>query len=47
MDFITFPLNLLTTGGLSILWHGVISLPDATSYDKNGYIYQFIWKKPH
>ena len=28
MDVITFPVNLL-----SILLHGVISLPDATSYD--------------
>ena len=34
MDIITFPVNLLTTHGLSILLHGVISLPDATSYDK-------------
>ena len=30
----TFPVSLLTTSGLSILLHGVISLPDATSYDK-------------
>ena len=30
---ITFPVNLKTTSGLSILLHGVISLPDATSYD--------------
>ena len=29
-----FPENLQTTSGLSILLHGVISLPDATSYDK-------------
>ena len=34
MDVITFPENLLTTSGLSILLHSVISLPDATSYDK-------------
>ena len=34
MDFIMFPLNMLTTNGLSILLHGVISLSDATSYDK-------------
>ena len=34
MDVITFPVNLQTTSGLSILLHGVISLPDATSYDK-------------
>ena len=34
MDVITFPENLLTTSGLSILLYGVISLPDATSCDK-------------
>ena len=34
MDVITFPVNLLITSGLSILLHGVISLPDATSYVK-------------
>ena len=34
MDVITFPVNLYTTSGLSILLHGVILLPDATSYDK-------------
>ena len=34
MDVITFPENLYTTRGLSILLHGVISLPDATSFDK-------------
>ena len=33
MDVITFPVNLLTTSGLQILLHGVISLPDSTSYD--------------
>ena len=38
MDVITFPVNLLTTGGLSILLHGVISLSDATSYDKHKYM---------
>ena len=27
--------NLQTTCGLSILLHGIISLPDATSYDKH------------
>ena len=32
-----FPVNLLTISGLSILLHGVISLPDATSYDNNSY----------
>ena len=31
MDVITFPVNLLTTSGLQILLHSVISLPDATS----------------
>ena len=34
MDVITIPENLLITSGLSILLHGIISLPDATSYDK-------------
>ena len=34
MDVITFPENRLTTSGLQILLHGVISLPDATPYDK-------------
>ena len=29
-----WPVNLKTTGGLSILLHGVISLPDVTSFDK-------------
>ena len=33
MNIITFPENPLTTSGLSILLHGVISLPDAMSYD--------------
>ena len=33
MDIIKFPENLLTTCGLSILLHGVIELPGATSYD--------------
>ena len=33
-NVITFPVNLLTTSGLSILMHGVISLSDATSCDK-------------
>ena len=31
---LTFSLNLQTTSGLSILLHSVISLPDATSYNK-------------
>ena len=34
LDVTTFPKNRLTTSGISILLHGVISLPDATSYDK-------------
>ena len=34
MDVITFPVNLQTTSGLLILFHGVISLTDVTSYDK-------------
>ena len=34
MDVIMFPENLYTTCGLLILMHGVISLPDAKSYDK-------------
>ena len=34
MDVITFPENQLTTSGLSILMHGVISLPGSTSYDR-------------
>ena len=38
MDVITFPINLLTTSGLSILLHGVISLPEAMSYDKGEYL---------
>ena len=38
-----FPKNLLTTSGLSILLYGVISLPDATSYDKK--FYTLYWKQ--
>ena len=34
MDVITFPKSLKTMNCLSILLHGVISLPDTTSYDK-------------
>ena len=34
MDVITFPENLQITSGLLILLHGVILLPEATSYDK-------------
>ena len=33
MDVKTFPVNLQTTSGLSILLHGVILLSDATSHD--------------
>ena len=29
-----FPVNLYTTSGLLMLLHGIISHPDATSYDK-------------
>ena len=32
MAIMTFPVNLKTTSGLSILLHGIISLPDRTSY---------------
>ena len=31
------PKNLWTTSGLSILMHGIISLPDTTSYDKKNF----------
>ena len=41
MDVITFPENLLTTSGLSILLHGVISLPGATSCDNDYFILTF------
>ena len=41
MDVIKFPENLQTTNALSILLHGVISLPDTTSYDKILYIAVF------
>ena len=37
MDVILFPVNLLSTSDLSILMHGVSSLPDATSHDKHEY----------
>ena len=36
VDVITFPENLQTTSGLSILLHGAISLPDARSYVNKG-----------
>ena len=34
MGDIMFPEKRLTTSGLQMLLHGVITLPDATSYDK-------------
>ena len=34
MDFYCYSTNLLTTSGLSILLHDVISLPEAMSCDK-------------
>ena len=34
MDVIKFLESLLTTSGLSILLHNIISLSDVTSYDK-------------
>ena len=40
MDVMTFPENLLTTSGLSILLHGFISLPDGRSYDLRGFTTQ-------
>ena len=40
MDVLAFPENLKTTSALSILLHGVISLPDVTSYDKKLYLCQ-------
>ena len=40
MDVITFLEHLLTTSGSSILLHGVVSLPDATSYDKVDIFYE-------
>ena len=41
MGVITFPVNLKTTSGLQILLHSVISLPDATSYDKAFYDFKY------
>ena len=38
MDVITFSVDLITTSGLSILLHGVISLSDVKSYDKGIYL---------
>ena len=35
MDVITFPENLYTTSGSSILLHDIIPLPDGALYDKN------------
>ena len=37
MDVIMLRKNLSTTSGLSILLHGVIPLPDVTSYDNGKY----------
>ena len=34
IEVITFPENLQTISGVSILLDGVISLPDVTSYEK-------------
>ena len=41
MNILTFPVNLKTTSGLLILLHGVISLPDATTYDNSFFVYFF------
>ena len=38
MEFITFPIKSVTTSDLSILLHGVISLPDTASYDNKRYL---------
>ena len=38
MEVITFPENLLTTSGSSILLHSLISFPDVPSYDKMVYL---------
>ena len=35
MDFITFPQYLQTTSDISIVLHGIILLPDETSYDNS------------
>ena len=43
MDDITFPVYPYNTNGLSILFHGVILLPDATSYDKHVYKTAVYW----
>ena len=42
MDVITFPVNLLTTSGLSILLHGVISLSDARRHMITLYIFVYM-----
>ena len=44
MNVITFPENPKNTSGLQILLHGVISLPDVTSYDDNNYIHSPLQK---
>ena len=33
-----YVITQVSTSGLSILFYGIISLPDATSYDKNRYV---------
>ena len=44
MVVITFPENLKTSSGLSLLLHVVILLPDATSYDNWIFTIRFIYK---
>ena len=45
MDVIRFPKNLLTTSGLSILLHRVISLPGTMSCDKYALFFFNKWSK--
>ena len=47
MDVITFPENLETTSGLSILLQSVISLRDATSYDNACFVFISHLRKSH
>ena len=44
MDIITLLENLLTTSGSSILLHGAISLPDATSCEERTSIFTAVQK---
>ena len=37
-DILTFPENLLTTSGLSVVFPGVILLPEVTQGDKSVYV---------